>query len=338
MIELIRKLCMLDGISGRENDVRSFIVSEINEYADDINVDSLGNLLVFKKGASVPDKKIMFDAHMDEVGFIVTGINEDGSLSFANVGGINAKSVVGKNVCIGSQKIPGVIGLKPIHLCSSDERSKLPENLFIDIGTESEEESSGLISVGDYICYSSDFVRFGDGFIKGRSLDDRAGCALLISLIKSDLPYDTYFSFSTCEEVGSGFAGAAAEKIKPHYAVVVETTTASDISLVGEDKKVCYLGKGPVISFMDRRTVYPYELFRRTLNLASSSGIKAQIKKAVAGGNNAGNIIKSAGGIKTVAVSLPCRYLHSPSCVLKVSDIEDTLLLLKLLVSEFAHD
>lgn len=338
MIELIKELSLLNGVSGREYTVRDYIVSSVKNYADDVFVDALGNLIVFKKGDRKPDNIILLDAHMDEVGFVVTYVNPDGTLKFDNVGGIDSKSIIGKNVSIGDNNIPGVIGIKPVHLCSSDERSQIPGDLYIDIGTCTDEETSKFVSLGDSVCFSSSFEFFGESFIKGKALDDRAGCAVLISLIKSKLPYDVYFSFSTCEETGSGFAGVAAERIKPDYALVVETTTASDISTVEDGKKVCLLGGGPVISFMDRRTVYPYDLFKRVMDTAENNNIKVQVKKAVAGGNNAGCINKSAGGIKTIAVSMPCRYLHSPSCVLNTGDINYTRLLLETLISELAND
>lgn len=336
MLETIKKLSLLNGISGRENEVRDFIINEIKDYADSWETDPLGNLIVFKKGAETPKNKVMLDAHTDEVGMMITFINSDGTLEFECVGGIDKRVMLGRAVTVGREKISGVIGVKPIHMVSADEKLTMPSHMYIDIGAENKEEAEKLVSPGEYACFNSEFVEFGDGFIKGKALDDRAGCAILIDMIKSDLPYDMYFNFAAGEETGFGAAMTAAYRVNPDYAIVVETTTAADLADVPEDKKVCRLGEGGVISFMDRRTIYPKELFDRAFELAEKNGVRAQVKQAVAGGNNAGVIHKTAGGIKTLTVSLPCRYLHSPSCVLKIDDIYESAKLIRLLAEDFA--
>ena len=212
------------------------------------------------------------------------------------------------------------------------------KSLVIDIGAKSKEEAEALVKAGDMACFKSEFVTYGDGYIKAKALDDRAGCAILIDMIKSDLPVDLYFSFSVGEEVGAGMAGTAVHTVNPDYAIVVETTTAADLAGVEAHKTVCRLGNGGVVSFMDRRTVYDKQLFDRAFSLAEEKGIAVQTKSLVAGGNNAGIIHTSAGGVKTLAVSLPCRYLHSPSCVIKASDVEETKKLILALSEDFAND
>lgn len=336
MLEMIKKLSLLNGVSGREDEVRDFIINEIRDYADSYEVDALGNLIVFKKGKAVPKNKVMLDAHMDEVGMMITCINDDGTLDFECIGGIDKRVMLGRAVNIGKNKIHGVTGVKAVHMVPADERLNMPNEMYIDIGAKDKAEAEKLVEPGESVYFNSEFVEFGDGFIKGKALDDRAGCAMLIEMIKSDLPYDLYFNFSTGEEVGLGFAGAAAYKIKPDYSIVVETTTAADLADVPESKKVCRLKEGAVISFMDRRTVYPKELYDKAFEVAKKNNIKAQVKSAVAGGNNAGIINKSAGGIKTLAISLPCRYLHSASCVLHKDDIESMTRLVGLLATELA--
>lgn len=338
MLELIKKLSLLNGTSGREDEVRSFIIDEVKDCADSIETDPLGNLIVFKKGKETPKNRIMLDAHTDEVGFMITNINSDGTLGFERIGGIDKRVMLGRAVSVGKNKINGVIGIKPIHFFRGDDRLAMPENMYIDIGTDSAEEAEKLVSPGDCAYFNSEFVEFGDGFIKGKALDDRAGCAILIDMIKSELPYDMYFNFAAGEEVGLGSAGTAAYRIKPDYAIVVETTTAADLADVPENKKVCKLGEGAVISFMDRCTIYPKKLFDRAFELAARDGIKAQVKSAVAGGNDAGIIHKTAGGIKTITVSMPCRYLHSPSCVLKIEDIIESERIIRALAEDMAND
>lgn len=338
MLELIKKLSLLNGTSGREDEVRAFIIDEVKDFADSIETDPLGNLIVFKKGKMTPKNRIMLDAHADEVGFMITNINSDGTLGFERIGGIDKRVMIGRAVTVGDNGINGVIGIKPIHFVKGDDRLAMPERMYIDIGADTAQEAEKLVSPGDCAYFNSDFVEFGDGFIKGKALDDRAGCAILINMIKSELPYDMYFNFATGEEVGLGSAGTAAYRINPDYAIVVETTTAADLADVPENKKVCKLGEGAVISFMDRRTIYPKKLFDRAFELAKRDGIKAQVKSAVAGGNNAGIIHKTVGGIKTITVSMPCRYLHSPSCVLKIEDIIESEKIIRALAEDFAND
>lgn len=338
MLELIKKLSLLNGTSGREDEVRIFIIDEVKDYADSIETDPLGNLIVFKKGKETPKNRVMLDAHADEVGFMITNINSDGTLGFERIGGIDKRVMIGRAVSVGENKINGVTGIKPIHFVRGDDRLAMPEKMYIDIGADSAEEAEKLVFPGDCAYFNSEFVEFGDGFIKGKALDDRAGCAILINMIKSELPYDMYFNFATGEEVGLGSAGTAAYRINPDYAIVVETTTAADLADVPENKKVCKLGEGAVISFMDRRTIYPKKLFDRAFELAERDDIKVQVKSAVAGGNNAGIIHKTAGGIKTITVSMPCRYLHSPSCVLKIEDIIESEKIIRALAEDMAND
>lgn len=199
-----------------------------------------------KKGQSAPGNRVMFDAHMDEVGFIVTYITEEGFLRFATVGGIDNRVIQGKPVVVGKSKVYGIISSKPVHLIDRDHRDDpiKAADLLIDIGCRSREEAEGLVGVGDRVYFDSPFVRFGNGFIKSKALDDRAGCAVLIKMIQSSLEYDTYFSFTTREEVGGMGAQTAAYTVKPDIAVAVETTTAADIGGVAPEKRVCFLGKG----------------------------------------------------------------------------------------------
>lgn len=340
MLEVIKNLSLINGISGRENKVREYIINEIKAYSDEITVDPLGNLIVLKKGRLRSENKVMLDAHMDEVGLIITAIKPDGTLMFDCVGGINPSVLFGKPVNIGEKSICGVIGVKPIHLIDKSKSLDLPDcdEMYIDIGASDKADAEKYINIGDYACFNSEFEEFGDGFIKGKALDDRAGCAILIDIIKSDLKYDAYFSFSCGEETGSGMSGAAAYTIKPDYAIVVEATTAADIAGVPKEKQVCVLGKGAVISFMDKRTIYNIDLYKKVFEVANIKKIDVQPKTMVAGGNNAGSIHKTAGGIKTIAVSLPCRYIHSPSGVLKIDDIISTRNIIFSMLEELCND
>ncbi len=337
MLELIRELCTLSGISGRENAVREYIVSQIKDYAE-YSVDPLGNLIVFKKGRKPAKNKVMLDAHMDEVGLIITAITSDGYLKFVKVGGIDTRVMIGRTVKVGDKAVNGVIGIKPVHLVEKDAEADIPklDDLYIDIGAKSKEEAQQYVRLGDSAWFASDFVEFGDGFIKAKALDDRAGCAILIEMIKSDLEYDTWFSFSVQEEIGTRGAQTSAFTVAPDYAIVVETTTAADISGVKDEKRVCLCGSGGAVSFMDRSTLYDRKLFDKAFEVAQREGIACQPKTMVAGGNDAGAIHKSRSGVKVLTVSIPCRYLHSPGCVIKYSDAQESLRLIKAMAEEFA--
>lgn len=338
MLDMIKELCTLSGISGRENAVRDYIIDKIKDYAE-YSIDPLGNLIVFKKGRKPAKNKVMLDAHMDEVGLIITAITSDGYLKFTKVGGIDTRVMLGRAVKIGEKAVNGVIGIKPVHLVDKGAEADIPkaDDLYIDIGAKSKEEASEYVRIGDEAWFAGNFVEFGDGFVKSKALDDRAGCAILIEMIKNDLEYDTWFSFSVQEEIGTRGAQTAAFTVAPDYAIVVETTTAADISGVKDEKRVCICGEGGTVSFMDRSTLYSRELFDKAFEIAEKNAIRCQPKTMVAGGNDAGAIHKSRGGVKVLTVSVPCRYLHSPGCVIKFSDVEESFKLIKETAKEFAQ-
>ncbi len=338
MLNRLKELCQISGVSGDEDLVSEYIRKQIGTKAE-VTRDNLGNLLVFKKGKMRPKHKIMICAHMDEIGFIVTGVTNDGMLRFAAVGGIDARVVLGRAVAVGRNACPGVIGTKPVHLQTSTEKESVPEidSLYIDIGATSKEDALAHIELGDRAVFCSDFLLFGDNMIKSKAIDDRAGCAVMLELINAELKYDAYFAFTVQEEIGLRGARTATYSINPDMAIVLETTTAADISGVDAEKQVCRLGDGPVVSFMDRSTIYDKELYSIAFAAAKEIGIPCQTKTMIAGGNDAGAVHVSAGGVRTIAISVPCRYLHSPSCVIQLSDMEQTRLLAEKLLEKIAE-
>ena len=339
MIDYLRELCSVDGTSGRENDVRDCIISKIDGKCE-YKVDAMGNLLVFKKGKASPKNKVMLTAHMDEVAFIITGYTSDGYLRFDSVGGINSKTVCGRTLRFtqNDQHLYGVVGVKPIHLCDGKEDVTVPSitDFVIDIGAADENEAKSKIAPGDIAYFVSDFDEFGKNKIRSKAIDDRFGCSLLIKMIDSDLPFDTYFTFLVQEEIGLRGAAAAAYTIDPDYAIVIEATTACDTPGNSGADKVCSLGNGAVISYMDRTTAYDSKLFKDAFKTAKEHDISVQTKTKTTGGNDAGVIHKSMGGIKTITVSLPCRYIHSASCVADKDDISSCFELVALLTEKYA--
>lgn len=320
---MLKDLCLLNGASGDEKNVREYIKSQINNAS---TTDNLGSLIV-KKG----DTSVSVNAHMDEVGFIITGITDDGYLRFDAVGGIDPRVCLDRVVAT-ENGIKGVIGDKAFHLLSSDERTKCPklDSLLIDIGATSKEEAEKVVSLGDYAYFESDYIEFGDGFIKAKALDDRIGCMLMIELINEG--FNGTYCFNVQEEVGLRGAKCTAEASKPKIAIVLESTTAADLDGVTGADRVCVLGNGPVVSFMDGRTIYDKELYNLAMNTAKEIGIPVQTKTAIAGGNDAGSIQTASGGTRVLAISLPTRYIHSGASVVKKTDIEHTRTLLKELL------
>lgn len=327
MRETIKDLCALGGVSGTEDDVRGYIMSRVAAFADSMETDAMGNLIVFKKGAKSPSKTLMLCAHMDEVGIIVTGMTDDGYLKFDIVGAIDRRVIIGKTVYIGKNKVFGVIGNKAVHLVKKEEREKVPplEDMYIDIGTKDKNEASQMLSLGDTGAFDNAIVEFGGGFIKAKALDDRVGCAVLIKLLESELPVDCYFTFSVQEEVGTRGAFGAAFRISPEIALIVEGTTAADLPSVKSTKKICALGKGAVIPFMDGATIYNKELYGLLTELAEQNGIPWQTKSYVSGGTDAAAVQRSRAGVMTAGIAAPVRNLHSPSCVGCFSDFDAVL-------------
>ncbi len=333
MLENLKELCLLNGISGDEKSVREYIISQIKDYVQSYTVDNLGNLIVFKKGKSSSDKKVLISAHMDEVGLIATYINYDGTIKFDTVGGINPDVIIGRQVSVNG--LFGVVGTQAIHNIPQSQRGKEPniQEMYVDIGTNSKEETLKYVSLGDSINFFSKYENFGNDYIKSKALDDRVGCAILIDLIKSNLEFDTYFTFVVQEEVGLRGSKVASYTVNPDYAIVLEGTTAGDIGGSVGEKKVCTIGDGAVVSFMDRRTIYDKELYRLCFDISKENNIPCQTKTMVAGGNDSGSIHISRGGVRTIAISVPCRYIHSGASVMALSDAHACESLAKILIS-----
>lgn len=324
---LLKELTELNGVSGNEGSVRHFIKERIAPYADEITIDSMGNVIALKKGTGTSKKRIGFCAHMDEVGFILSKITDEGYIKFKPVGGIDERILLSKRVVIGENRVPGVIGIKAIHLQSEDDRKKIisQKDMYIDIGAGSKEEAEEAVSLGDYIAFDSDYAEFGDGRIKAKALDDRAGCAILLECIKKEYKNDIYFCFSVQEETGLRGATIIAHRLELDVAVVVEGTTAADVPFVKEGEQATVLGKGPVISFFDRGVIQNRELVSFIVSIAREKGIPYQHKSFGSGGNDTRAFIDRGGSCATGAISVPCRYIHSPVSVADAKDLQSTL-------------
>lgn len=341
-LDLLKRLCDAFGPTGAEYNVRQVIKNELGENELDAYTDNLGSYVVHIKAENKPS--LLINAHMDEVGFMIDEICDDGTLHFSTVGGIDplvlpAKRVLAKKP--DGSLLYGAIMSKPIHLQSRDERTKVvpTSDLYINIGADTKEEAQELCSLGDLFTFDSDFVEFGNGFIKARALDDRLGCAIMIEVIKAICDkkitpkYDLYFAFTTREEVGLSGAYAVSEQIHPDYAFIIESTAVGDIHGASDEKLVAELSKGGALSFADRGTIYDKDFVNQIINMCKDREIPYQMKKYVSGGNDSANIQKSGYGTRVAVMSAPSRYIHSSSSVVHRDDLNSILNTLYCLVT-----
>lgn len=323
---LVKELCNLPAPSGFEDAVRDYIRERVS--ADEIYTDSMGNLICHKKGKG---KKVMVCAHMDEVGFIITEITDKGFLKFSALGGVETAVICSKKVLIGKNKVPGIISAKAIHLQRrSEELVPLKyRDLCIDIGAKDKDRAKELVSLGDFAVFDGEYTEFGENLVKSKALDDRAGCAVLLELMKEDYDNDMYFVFTVQEEVGVRGATIATSRIKPDIALVLEGTTCSDVHGSKPHNQVTNLGGGAVMTAMDGAAISDKKYFDYIKKTAEEHNIPLQIKRTTRGGTDAGAIQRSGIGVKTAVLAVPCRYLHSPVSVAHKDDIESVYRLAK---------
>lgn len=336
---LLKELTDLNGVSGSEEAVRAYIKAYAGEFADEIKTDSIGNLIVFKKGKN-PYYKIMLSAHMDEVGFIVTGYNEGGTIKFKTVGGIDERILLGKHVSIGEDRIRGVIGSKPIHMQDKEERGKniKIKNMYIDIGADKKEDAEKAAPLGEAVAFCSDYLEMGEECIKAKALDDRVGCAILMEMLKDSYEFDLYAVFTVQEEVGLRGSEVAAYSVNPDLALVVEGTTCSNVPGVEKYEYSTILGNGAALTIMDRTSYGDKKLVDFIYNVAKENKVKIQYKQTTTGGNDAGTIQLSRNGVKVASISVPCRYIHSPVSLMNKKDFESCKEIVKLVLNEFSKD
>ena len=327
---LLSELTALRGPAGYEDEVRAAIRKEAElllEGCEGARVysDTMGNLYAHRPGKDKAKKHVMLCAHMDEVGFIVRFATDEGLLRFSCVGGVDPRVIASRRVLVGDDRIPGVIGFKAVHLMTDEEYSRAPgyDMLSIDIGASSKDEAEKLCPPGTYATFDSAYREFGDGFAKAKALDDRVGCLVLLhALEKSDYAGDLTCVFTVQEECGLRGAKIAANRVKPDVAFMLEGTTANDMGDVPAHQQVTACGNGAVISVMDRSAIMDHSLRELAMNAAVSRGIPAQYKRYVAGGTDAGPVHVSGGGVPCLVMAVPCRYIHSPASVCKLSDVQ----------------
>ena len=334
-IHLLKELCLLNGVSGDEDEVRNYIYNYIKSYVDDVKIDKSGNIIAIKKAfhpkGTNKSLKVMLSAHMDEVGFIISGFTQNGGLKFKPIGGIDERILPAKRVIIGPDKISGVIASKPFHLKTKEERERTPKfkDLYIDAGFDSREEAEKFVSPGDYAGFDSDFAFFGESRIKAKALDDRVGCVSIMQMLKIRYSFDLYGCFTVQEEVGLRGSQTAAYQVAPDIAIVLEGTTCSDVPGVNEADFSTKMGKGPAVTIMDKTCCYDRHLTEFIYETALANNIPVQYKQTTTGGNDAGKIQGQKYGCKVAAISLPCRYIHSPVSVMDINDFDAYMMLVQ---------
>lgn len=331
----LEDLSLLRGVSGQEDEVRRYLAERLRGKVDLLEKDALGNLIVgvglHKKGP-----RVMAAAHMDEVGLLIHSIEENGLLRFRKVGGIDDRILLSKPVLVGPDRVPGVIGAKPIHLQEPGEREKAVSwrDMAVDIGAKDKAEAEKYVQVGHMATFLTEFGPFGEGRVKGKAFDDRAGCAVLLSLLEEEWDGPFFGVFTVQEEIGLRGARTAAYRVDPHYAVVLEGTPAADIPRKEGETSSTELGKGPAISFMDRSSIAHPGLVKELIQVAEREGIPWQWRRTQGGGNDAGAIHLTRKGVPSVSISVPCRYIHTPVSVLDPEDLWNTARLARAFIRE----
>ena len=320
----LKTLTQLPGASGNEIAVRRAIFEACKPLADKVHIDNMGNVIAFKKGTQNEAPHVVLAAHMDEVGFIILSATEEGLLRFRPVGGIDPRVIISKKVLVGEEAVPGVIGAMAIHLQTAADRQRVLQydDVYIDIGAKTKDEALASCPQGSYAVFDSPYTEFGDGFVTTKALDDRVGCYTMLEVLKNSYPVDVTCIFTTEEEVGLRGAIGGAYTVDSDMAIILEGTTCNDMGDIPAAQQVCQAGKGVAVSFMDNSSIAYAPLYHGLLALGNQKGIACQEKQSVTGGNEAGAFQKSRGGRATCVLSVPCRYIHGPSSVVKLKDVQ----------------
>lgn len=337
-VDLLRRLSEAPGVSGNEAAVRRIVAESVRDRADRLWADAIGNVFALRRAApaGAPPAgegngfRVMVAAHMDEVGLMVTDIGDDGALSFEAVGGIDARVLVSQPVRVGGAGVPGVIGVKPVHLTAAGDRGQAAsiKSLRIDIGADGKDAAARLVKRGDYAVFATEMLDLGPTLL-GKAFDDRGGCAMLVDLLADRYPFDVCGVFTVQEEVGLRGARVAAHALAPSAALVLECGTTDDTPKQRDDTPVMRLGHGPAITVMDSTMIADPRLVRLLVATAEAEGIPYQIRAPKGGGTDGGRIHLAREGVPTAVVSIPCRYLHGPASLIDKSDFENAVRLVR---------
>ena len=337
-IELLAKVCKIPGAPGFEQPIREFIMDHIKQYVDDVYTDTMGNVIALKKGKT--DKKVMVAAHMDEISFIVTYIDDEGFIRFQPLGGFDPKTLTAQRVIIhGKEDIIGVMASKPIHIMKAEEKRKMPEvtDYFIDTGLSAEKVKE-LVQIGSPITRERELIQMGE-CVNSKSLDNRVSVFALLETIKelqnTEVPYDTYAVFTVQEEVGLRGATVASSGINPDFGLALDTTIAYDLPGANPQEVITKLGNGTAIKILDGMTIADYRMVKFLKKTAEKNNINYQMEILPAGGTDTASIQRSGkGGSIAGAISIPTRHLHQVIEMSHTKDIRCSIDLLKATLTD----
>lgn len=320
----LKTLTQLPGVSGNEIQVRRAIYEACKPISDSVTIDNMGNIIAYKKSTVKNAPSVALVAHMDEVGFLITGATDDGFLRFEPVGGIDSRVVVSKSVFVGEDNVQGIIGAMAIHLQTPEDRKRVLKysDLYIDVGAKSKDEALKLCPIGSYAVFDSPYTPFGDDCVISKAFDNRVGCYSLLEILKSRYPVNITCIFNNQEEIGCRGAEGSAYTDKSPIALILEGTTCNDMGDTPSSEQVCKMGHGVTVSFMDNASIAHRPLYKAILELAREKSISHQEKQSVSGGNESSSFQKKKSGRATCVLSVPCRYIHGPSSVIKLSDLQ----------------
>lgn len=342
----LKALSEAQGVSGQEEAVRDVVLNAIAPYVTDIKIDAMGNVLAFQAGTDSANRpRVMLDAHMDEIGFLVTGYDSDGLLHLDSIGGVDPRILPALRLRVGKDNLPGAFIWTPIHKGYDQNVVKL-SNLRVDIGATSKSDAQAKAPLGTPVVFDSWFGEHGKLW-RGKALDDRAGCSVLIDVLANG-PYkaDVLVAFTTQEEVGLRGATVAARALQPDVAFALETTTANDIpdptadpdDTLTASNPTCVLGSGTAITRMDRSVIVNPSLIALIESTAQANGLPYQFKTRRGGGNDAGSIFQQNDGIPAATLSIPARYIHSPTALIHPDDYANTVALVQALLNTVTHE
>ncbi len=342
-VNLLKEIAEVAGAPGHEQRVREIVIREVTPLVDDVKIDNMGNVYAIKKGKA--QKRVMVGAHMDEIGFIVTHIDDNGFVRFHTLGGFDPKTHTAQRVIIhGKEDVIGVMGSKPIHVMSPEERAKVPKSTdyFIDLGM-SKEAVEKIVTVGDPVTRDRGLIEMGD-CVNCKSLDNRLAVFILIESLRAlkdkEVPYDVYGVFTVQEEVGIRGANVAALEVNPDFGFGLDTTIAFDVPGAKPEEMVTKLGEGTAIKIMDSGTICDYRMVKYMENTANKYNIKNQKEILTAGGTDTSGIQRmTPGGSIAGAISIPTRHIHQSIEMAHKQDVRDSIDLLTNCLAELdLHD
>lgn len=332
-MNLIKNLTEQFGVSGCEAEIRNCIIDEIKNEVFKTETDIIGNLLVYKD-LNLHKKTIALCAHMDEVGLIINAITDSGLLKFDVVGGIDCSILAGKTVVVGQKRILGIITLLP-NSSENSRNSQILRNLYIDIGAVSRVEAEKLVSLGDYVAFKNEFRQLGRNLIKSKALDDRVGCALAIMLLRENFNCNIMGCFTVQEEIGLRGAKVLPQYFTPDLTIILDCTPSFDLPGIDIENNNIHCGSGPVLNICDRIAYYDKNFINLIIDISKRHQIPFQMKTEISGATDAAAIQILKNGMKTITISIPCRYMHSPSTIINMDDFKNTYKLVYEFIKEF---